>query len=228
MGISAVSEQNFSVIDTTSSERPVWDVLRENVSDPMNWLYIVPTIGALALCVFLAPTAAPIGMAVGVATCVGSAVVLIALKVANLMTPDENSEYEQILREYPSLGTLVAPVIEEGIFRGLIQPLATRAILFLIPAAGAALLGPSLSIAVTVSVVATAVLFGITHLFNSHKNSHIQAIVTTFSGIAFGLIAAQFGLPAAIAAHMINNTILITINRLFKDKTAQSTQTSST
>jgi membrane protease YdiL (CAAX protease family) len=228
MSVSSVLQQPFQLLNTstTSSEKSTWTVLSENLSNPGNWVYLVPTIGALALCVFLAPMTAPIGMAVGVGTVVVSSLFVIVLKMTNLMEEDKNSEYSKYLEDYPFIGTLVAPVLEEGFFRGLVQPLATHAILFIVPAAAAAFLGTGLSIAVIVSIVATATIFGLVHCCNNHKNSHIQAIAATFGGIALGLVAAQFGLPVAIAAHIVHNTILMTIAQLIKDKTAESTQTS--
>ena len=212
MSISSIQQQSF--------ERPAWTVISENISNPKNWIYLVPTIGAVALCVFLAPATAPLGIAAGVIIFSVNGLVALALKVANLVTEDPDSEYQKTLLEYPLLATLVAPILEEGFFRGLVQPLAARTILLVAPAAAALYLGTGLSIAVTISIVATAAIFGLAHCFNNHKNSHIQALTATCGGVAFGLLAAQFGLPAAIAAHMVNNTIAMTITKLFHDRTS--------
>lgn len=209
-----------------SSSRPAWDVIRENASNPMNWLYLVPTIGVLALGVIFAPSTVPIGIGIGVGVFALSTVTMIILKVCNLLADDDDSEYEKDILKYPLFGTLGAPIVEEGIFRGLLQPLATRAILFIVPAAAAAFLGTGLSIAVVVSIVATAAIFGFVHVFNDHKNSHIQAFAATLGGVAFGVVAAQFGLPAAIAAHIVNNTIAISLAKLFKEEIDDSPQSS--
>lgn len=215
MSASAVS------LDSNDSAMRYFEAAKESIANPQNWLYLVPTIGALAIGVIFAPNFA-IGMAAGAGILAAMAVVSIVMNAAGLTKKDENSEYEKSILENPWLGTLVAPIAEEGIFRGLIQPLAMRCVLWAIPAAGAALLGPGITIATTVAVVATAAIFGLAHAFNKHKNAHIQAITTTFSGIAFGLIAVQFGLPAAIAAHMVNNTIAITLMKLGKGIVGQS------
>jgi membrane protease YdiL (CAAX protease family) len=212
MSVSSVQQQSF--------ERPAWTVISENISDPKNWIYLIPTIGALALCVFLAPTTAPIGIAAGVTIFSVNALATLVLKVTNLLAEDPDNEYRKTLLEYPILTTLIGPILEEGFFRGLIQPLTTRAILFIAPAAAAALyVGTGLSVAVTISIVATAAIFGLAHAFNEHKNSHIQAVLSTAGGIAFGLLAAQFGLAAAIVAHMVNNTIAMTLTKLLQDRT---------
>jgi membrane protease YdiL (CAAX protease family) len=204
-----------SSTSVSSSEELTWrTALRENIGGPTNWLYLIPTIGAVALCVFLAPVSAPMGIATGVAILIANAGVSILLKVTNLLVEDENSEYEKSVLKFPFLGTVVAPVLEEGIFRGLLQPLATRAILWIVPTAAALCFGTGLSVAMTVSIVATGAIFGLAHSFNDHKNAHIQAVLTTFGGIAFGLIAGHYGLIAAITAHIINNTIAITFSKL--------------
>ncbi len=179
-------------------------------------MYLVPTIGVLALGVIFAPSTVPIGIGIGVGVFALSTVTMIILKVCNLLADDDDSEYEKDILKYPLFGTLGAPIVEEGIFRGLLQPLATRAILFIVPAAAAAFLGTGLSIAVVVSIVATAAIFGFVHVFNDHKNSHIQAFAARLGGVAYGVVAAQFGLPAAIAAHIVNNTIAISLAKLFK------------
>src|SRR5579872_2362088 len=110
------------------------------------------------------------------------------------------------------------PIVEEGLFRGILQPLTTHAILFVAPTAAAAFAATSLSIAAAVSIVATGVIFGLAHLFNSHKNAHIQAITAIFSGIGWGIARAQFGLPAVMAAHIVNNTIAVTLLTLLLKK----------
>jgi membrane protease YdiL (CAAX protease family) len=212
MSVSSVQQQPF--------ERPAWTVISENISDPKNWIYLVPTIGAVALCVFLAPATAPIGIAIGVVIFSVSGLAALVLKVTHLLDEDPDSEYQKTLLEHPILATLVAPILEEGFFRGLMQPLAARAILFIAPAAAALYLGTGLSIAVTISIVATAAIFGLAHCFNSHKNSHIQALTATCGGIALGLLTVQFGLAAAIAAHMVNNTIAMTLTKLLQDRTS--------
>ena len=52
----------------------------------------------------------------------------------------------------------LVPLLEEGIFRGIVQPLLTRAIQIIVPAAAAVAFGP-FSIAATVSIVASGIIF---------------------------------------------------------------------
>lgn len=78
----------------------------------------------------------------------------------------------------------------------------------------AAFLGTGLSIATTVAIIASAAFFGLIHAFNDHKNSHLQAVVATIGGVILGVTAAQYGLAAAIAAHIVNNTLAIIVAKL--------------
>ena len=69
------------------------------------------------------------------------------------------------------------------------------------------LVGTPMHIATAVSILATAVFFGMAHLHNDHKNNVSQSINATISGIALGILATHFGLIASIGAHMVNNTL---------------------
>ena len=71
------------------------------------------------------------------------------------------------------------------------------------------LLGPHFTIAATVSIVATGVFFGAIHYFNKHKNAGAQAISASLGGIVLGALNVQFGIGAAFAAHIANNTLSI-------------------
>ncbi len=116
-------------------------------------------------------------------------------------TAEKNSEYDRHVRKSLLAVSLFGPIAEEGIFRGLIQPLVTKSIQILVPAATAALFGTGLSVATVVSIVATSVFFGAAHYFNPHKNAHIQAVSAALGGLTLGLLSAQFGIGASIAAH---------------------------
>ena len=175
-------------------------------SEPQKWLYLVPTVGAIALgCMFVPHFG--VGLALGAATLVAVTPLAIIQNVLGLTKEDPDNDYLKTLQMYPIFATLVAPIAEEGLFRGLVQPLAVRAILFLAPAAAAAFFGTGFTAAAVIATAATAALFGLAHAFNNHQNSYLQAINTTCSGIAFGLISVQFGLGACIAAHIMFNTI---------------------
>ncbi len=192
--------------------------LQENLSKPEKWLYLVPTIGALALGAFFIPNFA-IGMAAGAGIFGAASVIAPALEALGIVKKEETpSEYAKFDQEWPILTTLGFPVFEEALFRGGVMPVIARCVVLIIPATAAAFLGTPLSIAMTVSIVATAAIFGLLHLFNPHPNAHLQAVAATISAIVLGLLAAQFGIGAAIAAHILNNTLVVTITQLFRQK----------
>lgn len=184
--------------------------IQNNSNNKKDWSYLVPTIGALALGVIFAPNV-PIGMAIGVAGTAVSLLIVLTAYAAGKYAENEDSEYSKFIRDNLLVATLAAPILEEGFFRGLLQPLTTRAILWIAPAAGLAFAGTAFSVATTVSIVATATFFGALHASNNHKNAHTQAVCATLGGIILGATAAQFGLSAAIAAHIINNTIAVSL-----------------
>jgi len=210
MSISTISQSQASTALTT----PTIEDVKNNLQNPHNWLYLIPTIGAVVIGTLFAPNFL-LGMAAGVA--IGFTAIIITKALATLgifKTEGKNSEYMKQLFAFPLLGTLIAPVAEELVFRGGIQPLLTRTLIWLVPTTTAIFAGTGLSIAAAVSIVATAAIFGFAHIFNQHQNSHIQAIITAVEGVAFGILAAQFGLGASIAAHLTINTILITLGKI--------------
>lgn len=172
---------------------------------------MILTIGALALGVVFAPKAVPTGIAIGVVNLITMLVSLSIINKMGWLHEDKDSEYEKFLLKNPLAAALIGPALEEGIFRGCIQPLIARSVLYVIPTAAAAFLGTRVSVAVAISIVVTAILFGAVHLDNKHKAANAQAVVTGILGITFGICAAQLGLVAAIAAHVVSNTIVVAI-----------------
>jgi membrane protease YdiL (CAAX protease family) len=174
-----------------------------------KFLFLIPTITGIAIGILLFPHFG-LGLAVGAA---GLVVTVIAMSVLSHMgilksSEDKNSEYEKHIHKSLLEVALFGPIAEEGLFRGFMQPLLTRSIQILVPAAATAVfLGTGMGVATAVSIAVTAVVFGGIHYFNPHKDSHIQAVAATVSGVVMGVLAAQFGIGAAIAAHVANNTI---------------------
>ena len=193
-----------------------WILGKNSDSTKTNkWNYLTPTIGVLPLGAIFAPRV-PTGMALGVGTMISNLLTACIIAKLGFMVEDGNNEYTQVLDEHPLFVTVGFPVVEEGFYRGILQPLTTHGILYLAPTAAAAFAGTSLSIAAVVSIVSFGVIFGLSHLSNPRKNAHIQAILLTFSGIGWGVTAAKFGLPAAMAAHSVNNTLCQAVTTLLK------------
>jgi len=204
MSISAVSQHSAT---TTSSFSKVNDS-EGRVINLRNFLFLVPAISAIAIGSIFIPHFA-FGLGVGAIKLVATIISHVILDRSGILprVEEKNSKYSEAIRSALLSVSIFGPIVEEGVFRGFLQPVLTNAVQILIPAAAAALFGPTLSVAVIVSVVATSVLFGAAHLFNSHKNAHIQAISSTVAGLIYGFLTVQFGIGAAMAAHIANNTI---------------------
>jgi membrane protease YdiL (CAAX protease family) len=100
------------------------------------------------------------------------------------------------------------PLMEEALFRGIIQDLLlSRFLLFAIQK-----LAPGREIVLEVQIAKalrigiTALLFGVAHLTNGHGGVRRQAIMTTLSGILLGYLKeSRLGILATIGAHVTNN-----------------------
>jgi membrane protease YdiL (CAAX protease family) len=205
-----------------SPANSVWNIVKNNISHFENWTYLIPTIGVVACCALLSPTFVLKGIGIGIVeysfmSLMGHAVI----KICNLKN-EKPSEYVKMVMRAPVWITVVLPILEEGVFRGCLQPLLTRIILFLVPSAAVPAactlwLGTPMSVALTISIIATALIFGIAHLSNGgmHRHSVIQSLFATLGGIIDGVAAAKLGLVASMTAHMIINTCTITEVKLY-------------
>ena len=168
-----------------------------------NWGYVIPTVTLGVVGVIFLPHFT-LGLAIGLCELLLSlAIHFIVSKLFLFSTPDQR-EYLEVLTKHPLLATLCAPIVEECLFRGILQPLLIGGLLLCFPQF-------PLVVICALAVSLTAVLFGAAHLSNAKEgNAYTQAIITTIAGVVFGIIALQFGLFAAIAAHMMANTVAIT------------------
>ncbi|MGC1878917.1 MAG: CPBP family intramembrane glutamic endopeptidase [Rhabdochlamydiaceae bacterium] len=204
MGIPAISppltNSNTLILDPAQTKKPTFH--------PRSFLFLIPTITAIGWGILLFPNFG-LGLAVGTADFVFSAISLVVLSKTKIIKPqtDKNNEYDKHLLRSLLHVSVFGPIAEEGIFRGLVQPLLTKSVQVLIPAATVIFFGTGLSVATAVAIVATSVLFGAAHLPNRHKNAHIQAMSATVSGVVMGILAARFGIGASIAAHIANNSL---------------------
>lgn len=211
--MSSISEaSNYQSISSPTSSSEATSTSSEQITEfviyPHHFLFLIPTITGIALGILFVPNFG-LGLAVGAAEL---AVSLVSMSVLSNMgivksSREEKSEYSKNLVKSLLAVSLFAPIAEEGLFRGLVQPLLAKSIQILVPAAAAAFFGP-FTVATAVSVLATSVFFGAVHYFNPHKDSHIQALSATVGGLVYGILAAQFGIGASMAAHIANNSII--------------------
>ena len=103
-----------------------------------------------------------------------------------IRTPRTENPLTALLRDPTSLvllaifGTIVAPVCEELIFRGFLQPLLVR------------------SLGAPAGILATALPFGLLH-FQEYGNSWRHVLLISLSGVAFGLMRHATGSTKAAA-----------------------------
>lgn len=188
--------------------------LIQTLSSPSKWTYLIPTISVIALGCFFIPHFS-LGLGAGVVMLAGSAVLAFALYALGISKKtDNNSEYDQQIRDNPILASIIGPVLEEVAFRGLLLPTIARIALRILPFAAAPFLGTGMLVATAIGIGCSAVAFGAIHLFNSHENAKSQALVCAVAGIAHGVLYATFGLGASIAAHIMNNTIVVILSKI--------------
>jgi len=97
--------------------------------------------------------------------------------------------YSREILSNPINTCLIAPVLEEACFRGF-------------------LLGYVLSsFPASISIGASAVIFGAMHLMNG-PGSERQSLNAAILGINLGMLYTSMGLSGPIAAHIINNTLV--------------------
>lgn len=187
--------------------------------------YLGPLITTLALGSLFVPHFAK-GLAIGVATLGLNIATSASLYFFGAYEPEKrDSKYTKLVLSRPLDTTIGAPLLEEGVFRGVLQPTLQRICQIALPVTGTLLFpGVAVSVATAAAILGTSLLFGAIHYTNPHENSHIQAITSAIGGIPFGLAAARLGLGAAVGAHMMHNSIIITaqkVRRRFAQKPSQ-------
>lgn len=231
------------------------------VEDRNKWLLPIPAIAVGALGAAYIPNFA-LGLGIGACQFIVSSTLGILKEWISPAPDEKNSAYIKHLRENIALLTILGPVGEEVLFRGILQPLLlvtmlalcslsladifseTTLIMLLIPLIVGkelelyywmivamvfiylnlnqlihiALFGATINPVSLAAMCVTAVLFGLAHLANPHKNAPLQAMTTTLAGITFGMLALQYGLWVPIAAHMMNNTLCAVSNMMFLDE----------
>lgn len=180
-----------------------------------KWSYLTPIIGMLSLGLFF-DQQIPIGIAIGFGSCALSYLTVTILSKKHAIrakditnsTKTNRRDYYQFSFKNEVISTLVCPIFEELLFRGIVQPCLLQSILFIAPTACCAFAKTSFSLNTSMALVSTSVLFGLAHKING---SNIQAISTTISGIMYGILMIRFGIAPAIAAHMTHNTFFVTL-----------------
>ena len=129
----------------------------------------------------------------------------IMLLGALIHTPHTENPLTELLKDPTSLilvaifGSIVAPVCEELVFRGFLQPLLVR------------------SLGAVAGIVATALPFGLLHLYE-YGNSWRHVLLISLSGTAFGWMRHATGsTKAAAGMHSAYNAFQFVLLMMAKD-----------
>ena len=100
---------------------------------------------------------------------------------------------------------LIGPIIEELIFRGGLQSLIKKAIIYFLPC--------YIKIAAKIAIVVSGICFGLGHL----KQAKFQALHSGIGGcFVLGPLMEKYGLLTSMGAHIINNTLVAGFSVSFK------------
>lgn len=193
----------------------------EGIRHSLRWIECAIIITALATITILSATGIlPTGYLIASigSVCLLSANIIIGFILKTILNrgDDSDSEYKKdILKASLFYTAVLIPFLEEALFRGSLQKVCQSILEKIIVGSAIVILGFPFSMAALGAIFIASAIFGAMHYFNPHKNSDIQAIVTTIDGIFWGILFYQYGLPAAILAHCVNNCIVMTCENLF-------------
>lgn len=180
-----------------------------------DWLYLVPVLAVSGFGLAIAPSFA-LGLVVGMVHMLFWLLCLLAYLCfyGNKSIDSPTKDFKDMIDKNNIIVTLVIPVFEEFLFRGLLLSLSISILTGLFPAVAALpLLATGLNLAEGCSILGTAFLFGIGHASNS-KGGYAPVIILTLFGIIMAVLAVKFGLAVAIAAHIANNTTALSILKI--------------
>ncbi|MFI5334910.1 MAG: CPBP family intramembrane glutamic endopeptidase [Chlamydiales bacterium] len=104
--------------------------------------------------------------------------------------------------------SLLLPIGEELIFRGLLQPFLESQLAAYLPAMEYTFLGAQITLVTITAIAITALVFGLFHLTNEGEVARINAIFATVGGLSMGYVRSRYGLLASIAQHITFNHLV--------------------
>jgi membrane protease YdiL (CAAX protease family) len=133
---------------------------------------------------------------------------------------EKESAYEKRIKEmHPIAPAVLIPIVEEGIFRGILQGGLYWVLARIVPLATVTLLGIQFSAAALASILIAGSIFGIIHATNGHDLANVQAFVAALSGVfVLGPLYHFYGLWASILDHIMTNTLATTMCHCKKPK----------
>ena len=128
------------------------------------------------------------------------------LDVQPNIDPDEGPEIlpSEVIDKQFVPGVVIAPIVEEVVFRGIMQPLLSVGISYCFPQLSTSAF-LSISKASLLSATMTAAAFGMCHYPDYKKGAPFAVAMSTIAGSVFGVVRERFGILASISAHMMSN-----------------------
>jgi membrane protease YdiL (CAAX protease family) len=136
----------------------------------------------------------------------GSALSLLVALATSVLHAPENTPIEQVFRHrgtallFLSVAVLIAPLVEETIFRGYLYPLFVRIISAILRALGLEDV-PALRSGILVSILLTGILFGLMHGPQLGGSKSLVGILILV-GIIFTVVRAVTG--SVFASYMMH------------------------
>lgn len=129
-----------------------------------------------------------------------------------LANQEAGEVYTKLLLENVFKVAVVIPVIEEVIFRVIVQGTFHWIAQKVFPDRDISIFSHQIKLAALVSVVASAILFGLAHYSNGMGIT--QLVACTVMGLILGALREKTGILSSISAHITNNGILCGISML--------------
>lgn len=142
---------------------------------------------------------------------------MIILGCKTFFPVNSSSTYEKMIMSQKFHTSIIAPVLEEMLFRGILQPLLINLSILFAPTTSTAItiFGFSLSAPVIFAIGITSIIFGAAHMKNKHEMVNLQVLFASLFGNVLGFLAFEFGLGASVGAHIMNNFLAITVDLIF-------------
>lgn len=183
-----------------------FDQKEENIK-LIRWLKLMPAVAFLGVGATCLPH-----FALGCAIAAGVFAInfVMARMISAFVKPKMKQEYLDIIKNRLLLVTLADPILEGLVFQGAILKLSLLLIgLAFPPTLILPFLNTSLSIAATIAIFITAVLYAHMHVYNAEENNHAQVASSFLLSVTCGVLATQFGWLVSLGAHVSNNVIAI-------------------
>ncbi|HEY2811484.1 MAG TPA: CPBP family intramembrane glutamic endopeptidase [Rhabdochlamydiaceae bacterium] len=117
--------------------------------------------------------------------------------------------YRKKFAKNPFYTCVGGPLLEEGIFRLVIQGTLQQILPKIVPAIAVSVFGFQFPMAIVIAMVASSIIFGAAHMSNHHSGAAYQSANAAISSLFVEAPLFYFyGFWASFFAHCINNTIV--------------------